>query len=303
MGIDDPDSQQTVIRHAPEAPPKAGGVVNAYLIVLSGRAIGKMFKLEVGSHLIGRGSDGEIQLDDDGVSRKHARMTRKPSGLVALEDLNSTNGTWVNGTRVSLHELTDGDRIQIGSVTILKFSYQDRLEEQFQQQLYESVTRDALTSAYNKRVFEEQLDKAYAHALRHDITLSLAIFDVDHFKRINDTYGHPGGDKVLAQLGVVLTRVLRNEDVFCRVGGEEFAVIMRETEADGALVAGQRFRAVVESTDFRHDETRISVTISVGVASLDPDRHQRPADLYEEADRALYQAKRGGRNRVCVHEP
>ncbi|MCX4242885.1 GGDEF domain-containing protein [Paraliomyxa miuraensis] len=272
---------------------------NAYLIVLSGRAVGQMFKLSPGDHILGRSVDANIRLDDEGVSRSHAMMRRRSDGTVELSDLDSTNGTYVNGAQIRHFTLSDGDRIQIGSVTILKFSYQDSLEEQFQQQLYESATRDPLTQAYNKRAFNEQLDKDFSHAQRHDLPLSLVMLDVDHFKRINDTHGHPAGDHVLQRLAATIMASLRTEDAFCRVGGEEFAVIMRDCTEGEATQLAERLRRLVASTQFVYGGQVLPVTISLGVASFVQGRHSRTIDLVEEADRCLYEAKRRGRNRAC----
>jgi two-component system cell cycle response regulator len=289
--------EQTVIRRA--HPPTSSGERNAFLIVLSGRSVGKMFKLPSTDITIGRSLDAEIRLEDEGISRLHMRLSRTEGGGVVLVDLDSTNGSYVNGHRIHRQDLDDGDRIQVGSVTILKFSYQDSLEEQFQQQLYESATRDPLTQAYNKRFFDEQLAKDFSHAQRHKLALSLVMLDVDHFKRINDEHGHPAGDHVLQRLAACVMGSLRTEDAFCRVGGEEFAVIMRDcAEADAALL-GERLRRLVEDTQFVYGGETLPITISVGVAALVASAHAEASALVADADRCLYEAKRSGRNRVC----
>lgn len=272
---------------------------NAYLIVLSGRAVGQMFKLAPGDHVLGRSVDANIRLDDEGVSRQHAMMRRRSDGTVEVSDLDSTNGTFVNGAQIRHFTLSDGDRIQIGSVTILKFSYQDSLEEQFQQQLYESATRDPLTQSYNRRAFDEQLEKDFSHAQRHNLPLSLVILDVDHFKRINDAHGHPAGDHVLQRLAATIMASLRTEDAFCRIGGEEFAVIMRDCTELEAMQLAERLRRLVASTQFVYGGQVMPVTISLGVASFSHSRHTRTGELVEESDRCLYEAKRRGRNRAC----
>lgn len=272
---------------------------NAYLIVLSGRAVGKMYKLAPGEHTLGRSTDADIRLDDEGVSRLHATMRRRSDGTVEVSDLESTNGTYVNGSQIRHFTLSDGDRIQIGSVTILKFSYQDSLEEQFQQQLYESATRDPLTQSYNKRFFIEQFEKDFSHALRHMLPLSLVMLDADHFKRVNDNHGHPAGDHVLQRLSATIMASLRTEDAFCRVGGEEFAVIMRDCTEEEAVQLAERLRRLVANTQFVYGGQHLPVTISLGVSGFDRERHARSTDLVEEADRCLYEAKRRGRNRAC----
>ncbi len=297
------NEEQTVIRRRQPVEGWASSEVNAYLIVLSGRSVGKMFKVPVGLVNLGRSLEADVRLEDEGVSRNHARMERRDDGSVMLHDQGSTNGTYVNGTRVSQMELSDGDRIQVGSVTILKFSYQDSLEEQFQQQLYESATRDPLTQAYNKRFFGEQMEKDFRHAARHELALSLVIMDVDHFKHINDTHGHPAGDHVLQRLAATVMGSLRAEDAFCRIGGEEFGIIMRDCAGTEALVLAERLRELVESTRFVYSGTEIPVTMSLGVAAFDANRHHSGAELIEDSDRLLYQAKNGGRNRVAGTPP
>ena len=293
------NEEQTVIRRRQPVEGWASSEVNAYLIVLSGRSVGKMFKVPVGRVNLGRSLEADVRLEDEGVSRIHANMERRDDGTVMLNDNGSTNVTYVNGTRVSQMELSDGDRIQVGSVTILKFSYQDSLEEQFQQQLYESATRDPLTQAYNKRFFTEQMEKDFRHASRHNLALSLVIMDVDHFKKINDTHGHPAGDHVLQRLAAAVMGSLRAEDAFCRMGGEEFCIIMRDCAGAEATILADRLRALIEATRFVYSGKEIPVTMSLGVSTFTPGRHNAGADLVEEADQYLYSAKRGGRNRVA----
>lgn len=297
------NEEQTVIRRRQPVEGWASSEVNAYLIVLSGRSVGKMFKVPVGQVNLGRSLEADVRLEDEGVSRNHASMVRRDDGTVMLHDRGSTNGTYVNGTRVSQMELSDGDRIQVGSVTILKFSYQDSLEEQFQQQLYESATRDPLTQAYNKRFFSEQMEKDFRHASRHGLGLSLVIMDVDHFKNINDTHGHPAGDHVLQRLAAAVMGSLRAEDAFCRMGGEEFGIIMRDCHGPEAMVLADRLRQLIEATRFVYSGKEIPVTMSLGVAAFDASQHNSGAELIEDSDRYLYEAKRSGRNRVCGPVP
>jgi two-component system, cell cycle response regulator len=294
------NEEQTVIRRRAPTTDIHGNEVQAYLIVLSGRSVGKMFKVPMGEVSMGRSLDADIRLEDEGISRMHASVLRNDDGIVMLQDNESTNGTYVNGAKVAEVELSDGDRIQVGSVTILKFSYQDSLEEQFQQQLYESATRDPLTQSYNKRFFMEQLDKDFSHTARHGQALSLVILDVDHFKILNDTHGHPAGDHVLQRMAATIMGALRTEDAFCRIGGEEFAIIMRDCAEEAATQAAERMRVLVQDTRFVYGGTELPVTVSVGVAAFDKAKHATPQDLVEQADRYLYQAKHTGRNRVCA---
>lgn len=276
---------------------KTGGA-SVCVIVLTGNSIGKMFKLVKPYYVIGRAADADIRLEDEGVSRRHAKLTVQGSGVVVLSDNGSTNGTFVNGERISQHALSDGDRVQIGSTTILKFSVQDALEQSFQEHLYTAVTRDALTNAYNKRFFVEQLIKDFAHCKRHGTPLSLLAMDLDYFKHINDSYGHLAGDEVLRQLVKLVGDSIRVEDVLCRTGGEEFTLIARSSGSEGAHQLADRLRAGVERHLFTFESNRLPVTVSIGVSSYDAAVHQTPEQLIQEADRKLYVAKRSGRN--CV---
>lgn len=292
----DPDDESTVRK--PVGPATVDASAEPYLILLQGAAIGRMYRLSGPRYDIGRSLDADIQLEDDGVSRMHARIERDQDRTVRLTDLKSTNGCFVNGVRVNDRDLEDGDVIQFGKNVVLKYSLQSDVEGKYAEQLYEAATRDALTGLLNRRFFDDQLGKDVAHAQRHESPLSVLVFDLDHFKRVNDTYGHPAGDKVLAAMGLVVRKSVRAEDVACRLGGEEFAIVMRATGWDGAVHMAERLRVAVEDYPFEADGTRLSVTISVGTSTLDPSRHDEPSGLLEEADQALYRAKDEGRNRV-----
>jgi two-component system cell cycle response regulator len=274
---------------------------SAYLIVVAGRSsVGKMFRLDRGEMVIGRSSDADIHLDDDGVSRNHAKIVLRADGSLQLLDMGSTNGTFYNGTRIDIQTLKDGDKIQIGSAMILKFSYQDTLDEALQRNLYDSATRDGLTRLYNKKYFLDAIGKEFAYADRHATPLTLVMIDVDHFKRINDTYGHQCGDYVLQRLAQLLSEGVRAEDVIARYGGEEFAVLLRACLEDQATVFAERMRNTVETSEFVFNGQRIKVTISAGVATQVPGTFSNAEGLVALADQFLYQAKEAGRNRVIV---
>jgi diguanylate cyclase (GGDEF)-like protein len=269
------------------------------LLVVAGRnTIGKMLPL-AGEMVIGRHPRADLHLDEEGVSRRHASLRVAIDGTVIVRDLGSTNGTFVNGDRVYERVLRDGDKIQIGAATILKFSYQDALDEALQRNLYDSATRDALTRLYNRKHFDDVLPREIAFARRHHRPLCVVMFDVDHFKRINDGFGHPAGDAVLVTLAQRVSAAIRAEDVFARVGGEEFALVLRDLDLEHGTACAERIRKIVAATQFAFEGRTIPVTISLGVAELD-DAHEAPAHLVSAADRALYAAKHGGRNRVEV---
>jgi two-component system, cell cycle response regulator len=286
----------------PQASP-TGGVKRdrAYLVVLAGASVGEMYKVDGDKTIIGRGQKAQVRLLDDGISREHAQVVVEGSKIF-LEDLGSTNGTFCNGLKVDRRELSDGDKILVGSTTILKFTYHDNLDEIFQKQMYESALRDGLTKAFNKKYFTDRLESELTFALRHGTPLVLVMFDIDHFKKVNDTHGHQAGDLVLSEISTLLTGALRAEDVFARYGGEEFAVICRGTDLTQASIVGERMRKAVEKHRFTFEGTHIPVTISVGIAAL-PDLAVKDAtDLVARADKALYQSKHGGRNRVTIHQ-
>ncbi|HXU68496.1 MAG TPA: GGDEF domain-containing protein [Polyangia bacterium] len=269
----------------------------AYLIVLAGSSVGEMYKITAESTVIGRGQQADIQVIDEGISRRHAEIMHV-GGEIVIRDLGSTNGTYCNGDRISEHHLTDGDKIQVGSTTILKFTFHDSLDESFQRQMYESALRDGLTKIFNKKYFLDRLESEFAYAVRHRTPLSLVMFDIDHFKRINDTHGHLAGDYALSTLAKVVSDTIRQEDVFARYGGEEFAVICRGIDLTGAVAFGERIRRCVDAQAFIYNGVDIKVTVSVGVAAVPEVGMKEPQELIGAADDALYQAKRQGRNRV-----
>jgi diguanylate cyclase (GGDEF)-like protein len=290
---DDPE-ECTVIATSPSAKPAASK--RAQLVVLAGSNVGEMYDLQ-GTSIIGRGREADIRLNGDGVSRQHARIV-VGGASAELEDLGSTNGVFVNGDRVTHCQLQPGDKIRLGRVTILRFAYQDEIDEGFQRVMFESASRDALTQAYNKRFFLERLTSEFAFAIRHASALSLVIFDLDHFKRINDTYGHLGGDYVLATLAKQVLATVRSEDIFARYGGEEFVIISRGVDMQSTCLLSERVRTLIERTVFEYEGKRIPVTISLGVSAMPHADIKTPEDLIARADKALYEAKRAGRNRT-----
>src|SRR5436305_3385585 len=195
-----------------EPPAAAPGVKRdrAYLVVLAGASVGEMYKVESDKTVIGRGQKAHIRLLDDGISREHAQVVIE-GNKVFLQDLGSTNGTFCNGIKVDRKELADGDKILVGSTTILKFTYHDNLDEIFQKQMYESALRDGLTKAFNKRYFTDRLESEFTFSTRHMTPLTLVLFDIDHFKSVNDTFGHQAGDHVLSEISTLLTSALRAE--------------------------------------------------------------------------------------------
>lgn len=272
----------------------------AYLMVIAGPHVGKMFKIEDATTILGRSSKADLHINDVGVSRQHAEFVRYGED-VFIDDMDSANGTYLNGQVIDRRQqLQDGDKITLGSTTILKFTYHDELDETFQKEMVNAALRDGLTGAYNKNYFLKHLQTEMAFALRHQTPLSLIMLDIDHFKPVNDNYGHLAGDAILKRLAEIAISSLRTEDIFARYGGEEFAIVSRGTPTDGARVIAERLRSTVEQTDFIYDDQQIPITISIGVAALPDVAASSPEELIKAADMALYDAKNGGRNRVCL---
>ena len=298
MGSDWDD--ETKIAAKDELKPTPADRDRAYLIVLAGASVGEMYKVVAERTVIGRGQNADIQVIDEGISRRHAEIVHVGEEIL-IRDLGSTNGTYCNGERINEYTLSDGDKIQVGSTTILKFTFHDSLDESFQRQMYESALRDGLTKIFNKKYFLDRLESEFAYAIRHRTPLSLVMFDIDHFKQINDTHGHLAGDYALSTLAKVVSETIRQEDVFARYGGEEFAVICRGIDLSGAKAFGERIRRRVDAQQFVYGGVDIKVTVSVGVAEVPAESGMKePIELVGAADDALYQAKRQGRNRVIA---
>lgn len=274
-----------------------------FVTALSGARSGQALPV-VGELTFGRHPECNVVLPENGVSRRHTRIELRGTEWFAI-DLESTNGTFVNGQRIyDPQRLAAGDRIRVGATSVFRFDLLDELEAEFQRKQYESATHDALTGCFTKRYFLEHMNTDLAFALRHQEVVCLAMIDVDHFKKLNDTWGHPAGDLVLSQLGRLLIAQLRQEDVVARFGGEEFAVTMRQTPPVIGKAVAERIRAAVEQTTFQWAGVRLPVTVSVGIAAGPVATVRTPEQLIELADRMLYRAKESGRNRVvCAAGP
>jgi diguanylate cyclase (GGDEF)-like protein len=268
------------------------------LMVLVGADVGAAFALASSSSIIGRSPQAQVTLEDDGISRNHARILHCKDHY-ELEDLSSTNGTFVGNTRVEGRiRLDEGARIQIGN-TLLRFALQDQIERDASKRIYEMSVRDGLTGVFNRRYFEERLAAEFAFAARHGSALCVLIADIDHFKRINDAFGHQAGDMVLRRVAAELRAGVRTEDVMSRYGGEEFAVLARGIDVIGARMFAERVRLMAERARIEWNGEIIPVTISIGFAHNHSGAALNKAErLVGAADQALYAAKRAGRNRV-----
>ena len=286
---------QTIVTSIPDLNPEKDK--HAYIIFLSGPLMGKIHLLSSGSVSLGRSNDVTIPINDLGISRLHAAIDYK-NGHALLRDMGSTNGTYLNGQKVQSSELQDGDKIQISSSTILKYAYQDNIENIFHNELYKMTVVDALTGAYNKRYFEERLQEEFSYCVRNDVPLTLIIFDLDHFKKINDTYGHPAGDFVLEHISTLAKSIIRNEDILARIGGEEFIILLKATDSEGGLILAERLRRLVDESKFEFEGHSLHVTISMGVATLNKQNFADADAVFKKSDELLYNSKNSGRNQV-----
>jgi two-component system cell cycle response regulator len=259
--------------------------------------VGRRYDLPRGDAVlhIGRDPQADVSVQSDAVSRRHCKLTRDALGWT-VEDLRSTNGTLVGGHRVMRHVLADGDLVQSGR-SILKFLSTTNIEAAWYEEIYRSVIFDGLTQIHNRRYFEEFTERELARARRHKRPLSLLMFDIDHFKHVNDTYGHLAGDAALRGLAERLSGRVRREELFARLAGDEFVVVLPETGPTEALRFAEMLRDRVAEAPFGFNARQLPVTISVGVGTVGAGTETLAA-LIASADSALYRAKHAGRNTV-----
>jgi diguanylate cyclase (GGDEF)-like protein len=272
--------------------------------VINGVDLGKKYSLAQNSTLIGRSSKVDIQIDEDSISRNHAVIENYGDEIV-VRDLNSTNGTYVNDYPIQQHRLMDGDQVKIGR-TIFKFLSGSNIEAAYHDEIYRLTTMDGLTQTYNKRHFLRELERELSRSMRYERGLALVMMDIDHFKSINDTYGHLAGDYILRHVAARILNHIRRDDIFARYGGEEFALLLPEVDKAQALQTSEKLRRVIGQEPYFFDNVSIPVTMSMGVAHLTEfmQRINTPVEqtngfgFIKIADDRLYEAK--GRGRNCV---
>ncbi len=268
---------------------------NACLVVIYGQDLGRKYNIAGNRLTIGRATSNDICLGQDAVSREHAHVLVEVDAI-KIRDNESTNGTYVNDSRISETYLRDGDLVKVGR-SIFKFLTGDNIESSYHEEIFRLSTIDGLTQVYNRRYFMETLERELSRARRYDRPLALLIFDIDFFKKCNDTYGHRAGDYVLRHIADSINSRARKVDVVARYGGEEFAIILPEIDVLGADLFAEKIRSLVEREVFSFEGKQISITLSIGVSELDP-TCANADDLIKCADRRLYIAKDTGRNKV-----
>ncbi|MBO6655714.1 MAG: GGDEF domain-containing protein [Pseudomonadales bacterium] len=287
--------------HAAQVDLNAPGEKKPCLVMIRGDFIGQVYELNDDTTLIGRSDDVDLTISDTSISRKHAQIVHRPDGFF-LSDLGSTNGSFINKEAVFDHsQLAEGDKVAIGHV-VFKFTYQDDDDTEYHMMLRNMAIKDGLTRVYNKRYFTEVLEKECEYNRRNQVGLCLILFDIDHFKQINDTWGHPAGDLILKHLAQLIESEARGYDVFARYGGEEFVFLLRGSPLPAAVQLAERVRHEVEAHTFAYDDLELKISISLGVAYWDGETPMTDEELVEAADKRLYEAKEGGRNQVR-HDP
>jgi diguanylate cyclase (GGDEF)-like protein len=279
------------------------------LVFLTGDLIAVPIPLDREEVILGRALEADVRVNDSKVSRRHARILTVISQETGdaeyiLNDLNSRNGTLLNGQKTNKAVLIHGDKITIGE-HILRFEMLDEIDREYQRQIHRLLSHDDLTGLLSSRSFFSELRREAAKSRDSKTPFCVLMMDIDHFKKVNDTYGHLTGSKTLEEIGVCIMRNLRSGDAAARFGGEEFAAFLLDAELAQGLVAAERIRSEIETTDFSvirkgTPSEKHQITISIGISSF-PNDSRDPIELVEMADSALYRAKREGRNRVCAY--
>jgi len=265
------------------------------LIVVSGVMLGHQVELSGETVVIGRASECAISLPHPSVSRRHCRIWSE-DGRYHIEDLSSTNRTFLNGEAITRADLRDGDQIGVGQ-NALKFFVGASVEARYHRELLDLAIYDGLTGFYNRRHFRALLDEEIEKARTTAVRLCLLMLDLDHFKALNDEHGHLVGDQVLAAIAEVLRESAPKTAPIGRLGGEEFALLLRDASLREACDLAEILRAAVSARTVNVGKQVLRVSISIGVAILADGADS--AGLLRAADEQLYRAKEAGRNRVA----
>lgn len=274
----------------------------ACLLVVGGDLNGSIFNVMQGETTAGRNPDCQVPLDFQGISRKHFTITVDGDGVAILQDLGSANGTYLNNQKVEgSATLKRGDMIKVGSVA-LKFLPKGDPERLTYDKLHEEANTDGLTKVYNKRYFNDALENEVKKSKVTGKPLTLIIFDLDHFKKLNDNFGHDAGDFVLKEKSrLIKEQGIRQGDIVARYGGEEFCILLPNTNLKQGFEIAERLRKLIETHEFIYDGKRLPVTASIGVADYRQGVNTG-TDLFKRADASVYKSKEGGRNQVNFYK-
>ena len=270
----------------------------AHLIILYPRELFRQIPLKKGNSVLGRGIEADIRLDDGLISRRHCEISWDGK-TVRIRNLNSTNGIFVDGQEVQEAVLDSENRLQIGKM-VLKVDFKDPSEEAFDRELFEAATTDPLTKIANRRTFLDRCAGECALARRNDYYVHTVLIDADHFKKVNDTWGHQAGDMVLKEIARLLKQEKRESDLLARYGGEEFILLLSGIGLEDAYRSAERLRIAIEKQLFIWNDVTVPVTISLGLSSRKGKTIPKIEEMIAEADKLLYIAKENGRNQVAI---
>jgi diguanylate cyclase (GGDEF)-like protein len=291
------DQTSETDRHTVGEPTREeGGSFKPRLIVVSGMLLGQQMELGDAPVIVGRASECALSMPHPSVSRQHCRIWRDGDRYM-IEDLGSTNRTYLNGKPITRAELRDGDQISVGNNAI-KFFTSTSLEANYHEELIDLAIYDSLTGFYNRRRFRALLDEEMG-GTKTGPPLSLLLIDLDHFKLVNDRHGHLVGDQVLSGVATVIREHAPADAPIGRLGGEEFALILRGRSLQEAADLAEVLRAAVSARPIETRDQQLSATISIGVAQSGVDG-ATASELLRHADKRMYRAKQDGRNRVCA---
>ncbi len=272
------------------------------LLVGPANSIGRQWPIENTDSIIGRSITAHISIDDGSVSKSHAKLCLE-GGAVTVMDLESTNKTIVNGNMLlplAPRKLENHDQIKMGNV-IFKFLERGQIETVSTAQTFDNANIDPLTQINNKGALEYKGIEYFKKSQLLDTPFSIITFDIDHFKKVNDTHGHSAGDYILKEVASDINCLIRGNDFFARSGGEEFTAILLGGDCKQAIDIAERMRTTIANRDFEFQGTIIPITISLGVSTKFKKDHSW-LDVFDRADQALYKSKKNGRNQVNVIE-
>ncbi len=290
----------TDIRKALAAAEEEAKQKPACLLVVGGELNGSIYNL-VGETVVGRNPDCTIPLDFHGISRRHFTISVDDQE-VTLTDLQSANGTYLNNNKVTAPTvLKRGDMIKIGAVA-MKYLPKGDPERLTYDKLLEEAHTDGLTRCYNKAFFNNALELEVKKSKVTGKPLTLLVFDLDHFKKLNDGFGHDAGDYVLKEMAhIIRDHGIRQGDIFARYGGEEFCILLPNTNLKQGFEIAERLRSMIQKHEFIYDGKRLPVTASIGTADYRQGVNTG-TDLFKRADSAVYKSKEGGRNQVNFYK-
>jgi diguanylate cyclase (GGDEF)-like protein len=275
-----------------------GETEGARLVVLSDEELlqERVLPLHRDELRLGRGQSCDICFQDESVSTAHA-VLRRAQGHWELEDLASTNGSYIADQRIQRAQLKDGDILRLGKL-VLKFFDGKGVESSYHRTLRNQMDRDSFTGVYNRRFAEDLLARELARCAQQKRPLSIAMLDLDNFKLLNDSHGHLAGDLVLKAVTQALVREAGRHDFVTRYGGEEFLIICVDSGRGAARDYAERVRLAIAGQTVEYEGDALRVTASIGIASVEQGRERAADELLTEADENLYRAKHAGKNQV-----